>query len=356
MEKKKGLICLLILACLFLLLYINYFNKTSSLEPFNYASGDTYIAMTADSYIFMQMDSGKTTYYRQYLYEDNCIEIGEIDNFFLSTKGSAVVGQSVFFIAVVIVDEQLKTLLYEIDLTKNSLSAVVSDYACNFDAYTFAYKDYVAIAKYYYESDNIRSCIDLYDPISKKIKTVLTANIDNVNLIGSIFLKACSDGENIYVLTDVGNGLGQNPTTNIVEYDSTFKPVRSLSIEKVHDYIMESRVYEMTIENNYIFLSNYSNNSVICKLKKDEVIPIIQQQDLEIVERATDVLLYVRGSGSLFMLEPTTAQIKKIETELKNNFVIKCLLACDNKVLMIMKADGAPDYIVLTNIKKIEKL
>ena len=133
MKKRTTFIAIMLLTPL-LLLWSCASHKmpvSTKIDSEYYASGDTYIALLNDSYIFMRKEIGKTTYYRQYLYEDKLIEIGEIPNFFLSTKGAAVLENCVYFMAAIYEDDKIQTTLFQINLENNSLSAVTYDELCN---------------------------------------------------------------------------------------------------------------------------------------------------------------------------------------------------------------------------------
>lgn len=75
MSARKRFILFALSVCLITMLTSCKHGVT---QDFNFVAGDTYIALTDDSYIFMIMDGGKTTYYRQYLYEDTLMRLSPV--------------------------------------------------------------------------------------------------------------------------------------------------------------------------------------------------------------------------------------------------------------------------------------
>lgn len=319
-------------------------------QDFNFVAGDTYIALTDDSYIFMIMNGGKTTYYRQYLYEDTVKELGVIENFVLSTKGSAKVGQSIYFTVVINGGTSEYVGLYEIDLEENTLSEVARDNQCSYDAYTFSYGECVAIAKNIYGEDKVQTYIDVYDPQDNKLFTILNKEMNNESLEGAIILRACSDGDNLFTLMDIGTGGGSTPETSIVVcgqdgQSRAVKQEKKISLGSLEDYIMQARVFQMIVLNEYIYMSNYSNLSFFGKIDDDTISPIIEKHNLEFAGGGDKIVLYERGSNNIIIVNPRTGEYSDKTIAGKNNYSIKCILANETDALIVLKSAGKKDYV-----------
>ena len=340
-----------ILLCVCLLLTILTACGSDIANGYKYAAGDTYIALVGDSYIFMIMDNGCTTYYRQYLNDNSVEEIGVINNFVLSTKGAAKIGERVYFTAVVNNNGNESVGLYEIDLGANTISEVARDTECSYDAYTFPFGECVAVAKYRYEGDLIYSYIDVYDPRSEEISTILDGVINNESLVGEIILRACSDGENLFALTDIGEDDSEAPETEVIMYSFNAESEETqnekiIFPESLKDYIMQARVYQLIVSNNYIYMSNYSNCSVLGRINGGKIDPIVQGENLEFAGSTDDsILLYERGSNNLVVVDSLTGKFVKKSIEIEDNFTIKCVLLNEEDVLLVLKSAGKDDLV-----------
>ena len=201
----------------------------------------------------------------------------------------------------------------------------------------------------------IRSCVELVDPTTQEIRTVYSENMNNKTLEGSIILMACgSDNSDCLVtLNDSGQGLDQSPITKLIIYDEDYKINEVFSIDSVHDYIMSSRVNQLRVENDYVFMSNYSNRSILGRIENGEIIPILQQQELEIAGKSDYLVLFTRGTNLILLLDLDTGVVNQISIPLDDDYSIKCVLSDNNKVLVVLKKDGDVDRVFLTDLEEL---
>ena len=316
-----------------------------------YTAGDTYIALVDDSYIYMIMSNGCTTYYRQYLNTDVVKELGVINDFVLSTKGAVKTGEGVYFTAVVYANGDEAVGVYEINLATNTISEVERDVECSYDAYTFPIGECVAVAKYRYEGDLIYSYIDVYNPKNGDIYTILESVMNNESLTGEIILKACSDGEHIFALTDIGEEDSGTLETVIIMYgfDAECGGVQKeemILIDNIENYVMQSRVNQLIVSNGYIYISNYSNLSTLGRINRRKIDPIVQGENLEFAGSAYgSILLYERGSNILVVVDSATGEFATRSIEVDDDYTIKCALLNGEDLLVVLKSAGKEDLI-----------
>lgn len=337
--KIRETICIstFLFLCLSFLLF-GCENNTNQVSVPNYATGDNYLLLVDDSYIFMRMDNGQTTYFRQFLTDGKLLELGKIDNFLISTKDSVLLDNSIFFMASTQHSDKIKTSLYKIDLNENTLSELIDDTACGFDAYPFPYQNNIAIAKYYYEDNNIRSCIEIYNLSDGTTSTILSKDIDGETLNGSIILRAYNRNEQIATLIEFGQGKS-SPLTNIDLYDSNAQLIETISIEDIKSYIMESRVYQMQIIDNYIFMSNYSNYSIFGKIEYSKIIPLLQERYLEYAGGTSHIILFLRGGNTIFRVDSKTGNTEELHLNFDKDYVIRTAIANDKDILLVLKSE-----------------
>lgn len=336
--------------CLSLVLVVSL-TSCKQKEELEYAAGDSYISLTDDSYIFMRMNNGQTTYYRQYLDTGLVKDIGTIENFVLSAKGAAKVGERIYFTAL-INDNGLEYVgLFEIDLETNTLSEVSKDAECSYDAYTFQCGKYVAVAKNVYNEATILSYIELYDPESKTALTILEKEIDTAATTGEIILRACSSDNELFILNDIGQGENFRPETTITKYivdgeEGSAVKKDSVSLESVQEYIMAARVYQFLVMNSYVYMSNFSNDSVFGKIDGEIITPIIQGRNVEFAG-VTDnhILLYERGSDKIIIVNIESGEYVYKNVETKYGYSIKCILLMGDNVVTVTKSPGKEDFI-----------
>lgn len=347
MKRRKFIyISTLILLCFcFSMLFSGCKENPINASVPDYATGDSYLSLVDDSYIFMIMDNGQATYYRQFLSDNRLLELGKIDDFSISTKDSVLFDNCIFFVASTQHSNEMKTSLYKIDLNSNTLSELTSDALCSFDAYPFLYQNNIAILKYYYEDTNIRSCVDVYNLSDGTTNTILSKNIDSETLDGSIILRAYSQDNEIATLTDLGQGENP-PITNIEFFNSNSHLMRTVSIENIKSYIMESRVYQMKTFDNYIYMSNYSNYSILGVIENGEISPLLQERYLELAGGTTNIIFFLRGGNSIFILDSESEDIEEIDLDFNENFVIRTALSNDNGVLLVLRSQENNDESV----------
>lgn len=329
--------------------------ESNQLSAPKYATGDHYDALIDDSYVLMRMGNGQATYYRQFLNDGRLLELGKIDNFFLSTKGSVLLDKNLFFVASTQNSGTVKTSLYKIDLSNNTLSELTGDTLCSFDAYPFLYQNNIAIAKYYYEGDNIISCVDIYSLSDGTTNTILSKKINNKTLNGSIILRACGKDDEIAALTDLGQGENSH-TTNINLFDNNAQLIDTISIENIKSYIMESRVYQMLIFDNYIYMSNYSNYSIWGAIEKNEITPLLQKRYLEYAGGTKNIILFIRGGNTVFIVDPKTQNIEEKQLDFDSGYVIRTVISNDEEILFFLKSEDNDEIVRYLTIDQLSSM
>lgn len=334
-----GIICLSVL-------------KTPEKTPINYATGDSHFGLTDDSYFFMIMGEDATRYYRQYLYEDKLIEVGAIEPFYLSTR-SVMLDKSIFISIATLENDRIKNSLYKIDIDKNELVRVSTDDTCRPDAYAFVYDNNIAILKYSFGEKIFRSFIDVYNPETNQLLTeIITDRMDNTASKGSTILQACSDNGYLYAFTRNKNGTPDVSEGKLVVYNQNFELVNTISISNIAEYIMGARVYQLSVKDNFVFLSNMSNDSVFGEIEQGNITPLLQEKNLEIASMSPRMILYIRGTNQILQFDPMTRQFNKISVDIPNNYSIRTVLAHDNHLLVVLKSDYYDDMVRLITLDR----
>lgn len=378
MNSRKQLIYSAILAIALFGIVTTYFlffnsgNETFSSLSNSDQQIDCYSILLDDSYVFFSLSENSSASFYRESFNGSLIKIGEIPNYIFNLGFHALIGDKLFFYVTtaesteaVFNENAYTNHIYYIDLSENKLYEEYSESNCLPGAIISSSSSLLISRQSARSVDNMLSTyLEIYDPESHKIVEVSEPFVlnDTTN-VGAYMMNACSDSQFIYALVDY-RFEGGNNNASIMVYDHNFEVITEINIDSIEEYILSSRVAEMSIAGNYLYMKNYSGDAVVALIEDSSVIPVIQKNGLQkaIQYHSEHPVFYSHGGSDVFLYDESSGEFLKKELNLKDNYLIKHIMINDNSALVTLFAyasspdDIVPDKLIHTDISSIHQI
>jgi hypothetical protein len=294
------------------------------------------------------IDYSEKEYYRKYFDGRDDVKLGTMYNFRISAGYNARIDNTLYFYSGVVnetgeIDNNFNNNLYGIDLTENTMRVVYTDNNVRPIVYVYPYMNKVLALKTMPAADNASSSfLELYDPKTGSIKTVLTHTSKSADKTGSRILTCFPNDEKVYTFVTEYNAEGEQEATVRV-YNQEFQCIQTISFDKdLMNYILGSRPHQIAVFGDYIYLDNLSNYSLVGKIENDTVTPVVQARSLEVaVNRDTDgrilntQVFYIRYTNTYYILdiEKGTFTEKEYDQPFENHTLLYAMANSDKIII-----------------------
>lgn len=319
--------------------------------PADFENVLSYKGLIDDSFIYLSVNEGAATYYRHYINDNKIITLGTIDNFLLSTKNTVLIDNVLYFYASVIESdtEDTSNILFGIDLSRNKMNTYKNDDEALAGILTYQFDEDIITLKNIVDDGIVTTYLDVFDINSKSWRQ------ENINVVnqetheGSAIFGLYGNKESVYVLHDDWSGGKGNIKTTLKVYDTEMNEVQTVNLDNdLRDYILSSRIQEIAIFGEYIYIYNTSNNGLLGKIVENNIEPIIKERNLELSMNQTSTnnpLFYVRRSNKCYLLDEETGNIDTLNLKIGNGYYIRCILTDEVNVLLVCSSEDKNDYM-----------
>ncbi|MDR3149981.1 MAG: hypothetical protein LBT88_08250 [Oscillospiraceae bacterium] len=318
------------------------------------------VAVLNDSYIYKLFyeDTVRTTprpigrspdgisYYRRYFDDGETIKLGTINPFIIGMGETAIVDNVLYF-CVTSADEMgsENNNLYGIDLATNQLEVYYTDNEVIPIMEIFAYNNKLLFLKTKRNGDDAHSYFEIFDPKDGSIKKVNEHIVNHPLDTGSVIMTCFINGDTVYAWVDEYEEDGTRIST-IRAYDKSFRCIQTISLGEVSDYIKESRVDQIAVFGDYIYLHNLSGYNVVGKIENDTIKAVLKKRDLmlrpnEKSGKMQDIqMFYVRQTNSYYILDIENDEITEKSLEPFEDYITRGAQINADTVLIIQ--EGKP--------------
>ena len=307
---------------------------------------DCYATLLDDSFIYFTFTSSNAISIYRHFFDGKTILIGTIEDYVFNLGLFTVTNNHVYFYVTTAISAEsvfenntYKNNIYSVELKSNSFELVYSESECLPGALLHSTDKYLVSRQSERDENNVLSTyIELYD-----LETAAVVNsskvfcLDDSRNVGEYMINICTDNGFIYALVDTRYEDGSNEAL-LYKYDIDFNVVSAIDMKNISDYILKARVGNMNINNDIVYMKNYSGDAFIGRIIENSIVPLIKQQYLEVaVNYFDDVPLYYQRTGStLYQFDFSTSELQKITLQTSNDFIIKNVLINGNNSLITM--------------------
>ncbi len=348
MKKRK--IFLLWIFILSICFACTWKEKEKYVEPISFYFDEfgSFKALLDKDFIYLNLSEEGASYYRYHLLNHQKTLLGKIDNFYLATKSSALIDGKLYFYAAENDGTNISNTLFCIDCVKNELKAYRNQDDSLAGISTYKWNKDIITLKNRRDGNKITTYLDIFDT---DLKTWTQKNVHLVDMdthTGSAIFALYADKDTLYVLHDDLNGK-DNVLTTLRAYNGNMEEIRTIPVDdKLKDYIFSSRIQEIAIFGEYIYMNNLSNDALWGKILEDRIEPLMKKTDLALAlnQQAPDVpFLYVRWSNQCYLPDEKTGDLFPIELSVGNGYVLRCVLADKEHILLDFCAEDKKDFL-----------
>lgn len=309
---------------------------TIIVDPEFTKESDYSIAALADGELIYQTLEDPTCFFSLDVRQNSEVELGQVSNFILN--GYSLVKDSGKLYTYIAVSEfgAIKNVLYEIDYTNDTIRPLLSNQ--NSSPIIYLYKVPTGILQLKTPlAGSSTTLFELYNLQTGTSTEVLVAPENEIYIVASI------DDDSLFVLT-AREMPDQIYKFTIDEYDlETYELINTIELSEIHSYLSNARIGKMEVFGDYIYLLNYSNEGIICKLSDNSVIPVLERTNLECVRNQQqklhnpEMLFYIRNTNECFLFDLNTGETKEIEPKIENGYVISSIFSDGDDILLQAK-------------------
>lgn len=355
LKKKK--IYFFIMLCIVLNLLITGCDKEINDNEIQGISVDfnnilAYTTLLDDSFIYFSVEKETATYYRHYIKEGKTITLGTIENFYLNTKEVTLINDKLYFYTSIYDKNNVNDFsntLFVINLYDNTIEKYEHKDNSLAGIPTHQYNGNIITLKNEVSNRVITTFLEIFDVESKEWEKENINVYNNDTNIGSGIYGLYGNEESLYVLNDQCYGDHGNVNSTLKIYNDNLEEIQSIKIDKsIREYIFNSRIIELAVFDEFVYIKNISNYAVIGKIVGDSIEPIVMERNLELSLNQTDSdtpFFYIRSTNKCYILDAETGDIVTIELQIGNNYSIMCILANKKNILLICNADDETDYM-----------
>ncbi|MCD7776133.1 MAG: hypothetical protein LUH54_02015 [Firmicutes bacterium] len=257
-------------------------------------------------------------------------------------------------------------VLYCIDTDTNQLCEVYSESTCLPGAYIASIDSYIVTRQSIRTDDNyLITYLELLNPETGEIEKSSEPFYlnDNTN-VGVYMINMCADDNLIYALVDERLEDGTNSPI-IYVYNDDLEVTDEINMDSVSEYILSSRVGDMCVWGNCIYMGNYYLEAFVGVIEDGSIKCLLQGESLEAAiqyDTDCDPLFFVRGSNVFYDFDSSSNSLKEIELELDGDYKISNVMIESDNVLVDLTYyatdydDAKPDRIYRVSRDSLEKV
>lgn len=349
--KKRKKVCLT-LAGLFILVFVILIFKYKQSEVILMDIKDESIfyslGLNNDDYIYSTIEDDILTIEKYNISSGNTSIIGEIDNFYLSTKNVVNINNTLYFYAG-IADESsavAENKLFAVNLKNNSIEEYSNSDNSVVGIITIQFGNNIATFKNIVEENIITSFVEVFHTSTKEFTKHEINIYDSTANSGSAIYGAYGDNEYLYVLKDVYvDGV---VTTYIETYDIEMNKINELIVDDiVKGLVFNSRIVEMAIWGNITYFRNINGGVFIGQIENNKINPILTDQNIELAlsnEPFSFPVFFSRSDNKVFGVNTETGEISVYEPIIEN-YSINYLIGDNNNYIIQYNSNITSDSL-----------
>ena len=253
--------------------------KTTSMAVYDIPLSfkDDYIGLLPlknNHFIYYNLNNDTMSFYEFDMSTGKSQSIGNITPFISSNDSTVLLGDHLYFYAGTRSSEDtINTNFYEINLETRKLNKLFTERLGQIHIYLQKMEDQALTYKGTVDKNIVTTFIDSYKPSTKKVKRLVSFQYDNSTNQGEFLYNIAATTEAFYALVE-------KRTTNKVSYslkkydkDGTYQ--QSYILKDFDELIKNSGIGTVKIMGDYVYIDNFSHQSLIGKITGDEVKPVV---------------------------------------------------------------------------------
>lgn len=310
----------------------------------------TYIGLYQKKLFYMEIDNTLANFYIYNFETSENKKVFTVSNFALKGTSDAYINNSIYFYLSVYNGDDLKNILCVMDFLNDSMKIISENiYSQKLIPLTEYNDNVIALQKNDFNNGSVNSFIELVNYTGKSRKITLKNSDDtewNSKSRQIIYL----DNNGKYLCTIEKEKTNFQEIYYFVKYDSNFKISSEINITNIFiDYEITDNIGMFHAFGDFFCITDYSNNTIICKLENKDVSVILYDADIEYVENSYGYIefeiFFHRGTNDIYILDIKTGKMCIKTYDLENDTsLIRCVLLYNDCLMIIKKPLSKDDH------------
>lgn len=321
----------------------------------------TYIEIYQTKLFYMEIDNNIAEFYVYDFQSAENKKISTISDFALKGTSNTLIDNKLYFYISTYKGSDLENVLYVMDFSTNNMEIVSQNsYSQKLIPLTEYDDQLLALQKNVSGSGTNDSFIESITD-SGESKQIALQNSDDTTSNTESQQPLYIDNNGIYLCT-IGKEIKDSDVKYyFAKYDSDFNLLEEVDITNLFiDYEITDNIGTFYAFGNFFCITDYSNNTIICKLDKGNISVLLCDTDIEYVkncsENISSEIFFRRGTNNIYVLDTQTGVMQIQNYDLDNDFsVIRCVLSYDDYLMIVKKPLSQEDnteylYLIPQNL------
>ena len=234
-------------------------------------------------------------------------------------------------------------VLYEFDPKRCVAAPVASDRNLSLASWLCAAPNGILQLMTPWADSGEQTCFNLYCPDTGENRTVLTGSE------ADIFCQSAMEENLLYVLSSHYRDPNRSSMLTMQVFETeNYRMVDEINLDAVEPMLRAARVGDMEVCGDYVYFSNWYDQSVIAKISDGAVTPILERdspwlrcaQWFNRPEQTKQMLFYVQGEeeeAECIVLNADTGELRSFKPKLRDGYDL-CRIQIDGDSVMLYSA------------------
>ena len=376
-RKIKGFIVPLIMLCILFLSGCHIRSdqvstgeySSSNVQAYNATFDNsalrTYIDIYETKLLYMEMSGPAADFFIYNFQDGSNKKILTVDNFALKGISNALINNTLYFYVSLYNGAELVNDLYAVDFSTDKMVAESKNmYSQKLIPLTNLDNKLVSLQGHYSENGGVKSFMETLDSSKNMVQVRLHTKAemedspkDNTS---RQILYITSDEKYLYTIEKSNSGSDMN--CFIAKYDTDFSFIGETDITDIlKKYEITSGIGSFLVFRNYFSITDYSNNTIVCKFGEGDNQVLLFENDVECIRDFSHSspyqFLYKRNTNEIYKLDTGTGKIEMQNFDLENDTSsIRDMLSYGNNLLIVKQPDSDSGkenvYLIPLNYEK----
>lgn len=310
----------------------------------------TYIEQYQAKLFYMEIDNNIADFYVYDFCSKENRKIYTICDFALKGTSKTLIDDKLYFYVSIYQHDNLQNILYVMDFSANDMQIVSENsYSQKLIPLTEYNGKLLALQRNISDNGVNDTFIETINDRGESKKIALQNNSNN-NLYSELhqLLYLDSNGTFLYIVEK--EMIGSEVKYYVVKYDTDFRLLEKINITNLFiDYEITDNIGTFYAFKDFFCITDYSNNTIICKIYKGNILVLLCDSDIEYVEscsgNTSSEFFFHRGTNDIYVLDTQTGEMQIRNYNLNNDSsVIRCVLLYDDYLMIVKHSLSEDDH------------
>lgn len=312
----------------------------------------TYIDVYKTKLLYMDISDSNAYFYIYNFQDGSNKKILSLDNFVLKGISNAFINDTLYFYVSLDNGSDLENNLYAVNFTEETMFVESKNlYSQKLIPLTNLDDKLVSLQGNKLDTGDFSSFMETFDGEKNTRQVTLSSGAGSQGLeaenLSRQIIYITSDDAYLYAIEK--DNSDSDMKCYIAKYDKNFAFISEIDItDLLKKYEIISGIGSFSVFDNYFSITDYSNNTIVCKFAEGDNRVALYENDVEYVRDYTDSspdkFLYKRNTNEIYRLDPGTGKVQIQKLDLENDTTnIRVVLSYGDNLLVVKQPNSDGD-------------